>query len=428
MKITTKKNIFNKHRTAVCLFLFLILYSVIVPAGGSLWRNGAAVYTFHAVDFSMGFCTRILPGAIYRLLTGGAYTQRAVDIYETVLIVLFFAVIAVFCEKLAEHTEREDRKALFVILFFFLTGPFTFSLFVKKTGMLDVYWVYFSVLILMLLSKKKFVWFAVPLFAALILVHYASAITYIPVLLLIFVYKALRTNDKEEKKTLLAAAVCSFLLSVGLFAYFLINERNNLTYTMNELAQILLSRNVGPDPDMYYDFVFYRDFADPEFKRQYIEITHFDMFADAAASSGPLSFAYVIKQQVLSTFGSIKAMYDFKGNAPAYIAVIPVIAVLFGFIFHMTRREKKLLNKLVFLCSPLFFVVSFFGGGFLSTDLNRWMTHATICLFVFALYVFHSQEKDAAAYFGRLVSYCPSGALVFFWIVYSSLSVDPYCG
>lgn len=428
MKITTKKNIFKKHRTAVCLFLFLILYSVIVPAGGRLWRNGAAVYIFHAVDFSMGFCTRILPGAIYRLLTGGAYTQRSVDIYETVLIVLFFAVMAVFCEKLAEHTGREDRNVLFVILLFFLTGPFTFSLFVKETGMLDVYWVYFSVLVLMLLSKKKLVWFSVPLFAALILVHYASAITYIPVLLLIFVYKALCTNDKDEKRTLLFAAACSFFLSVGLFAYFLINERNNLTYTMNEFAQILRSHNVGSDQVMYYDFAFYRDLADPEFKRQYIEITHFDMFADAAAASGSQSFAYVIKQQILSTFGFIKVMYDFRGNAPAYIVVIPVISVLFGFIFHMMRREKKLLNKLVFLCSPLFFVMSFVGGSLLSSDLNRWMTHALIGLFVFALYIFYSQEKDAATYFDRIISCCPSGALLFYWIVYASLSVDPYCG
>ena len=61
-----KQNIIKRHRFFIAAFVVLMLYSAI-PAGFKLWSVDENTFIFHTVDFSLGFCTRMLPGATQAL-------------------------------------------------------------------------------------------------------------------------------------------------------------------------------------------------------------------------------------------------------------------------------------------------------------------------------------------------------------------------
>lgn len=428
MKISIK-SFFYEHRFFICAYLFLMLHAFLVPGEGMFWREDAAMYAFHIVDFSMGFCSRILPGAIYRLLTGGIYTQTAVTVYETILISVFFIFLAVFFEKLIISSPVEDRPVMAFLLFLFAAGPFSFSLFIRQLGMLDVYWVYFSSVILFFISKKKLVWFAAPLFFALIMVHYGAILTYIPAILLLMLYLSYHSEDKKTGKRYFFVFLTSLAISVASCFYFVFFERSNLTYSMDEFMKILYSRHAGGGSEAYYDFIFYREFADKQFMHDYIASTGYDVFGgvDVGNSQGITSVLHLIWQQ-LSGLKILRVIYNFRSNIPSIVLLVPLLFLLFGFLIFMVKRQEKTFGKLLFVGSGLLFVVSVAGGMMMSTDINRWVTHAFLGMFVFVLCVLRHEKETALTYFKSVFSRIPKLLAFVYAGMYSLLYVNPYCG
>lgn len=428
MKISIK-SFFYEHRFFFCAYLFLMLHAFLVPGEGMLWREDAAVYAFHIVDFSMGFCSRILPGAIYKLLTGGIYTQTAVTIYETILISVFFIFLAVFFEKLIMSSSVEDRPVMAFLLFLFAAGPFSFSVFVRQLGMLDVYWVYFSSIIIFFISKKKLVWFAAPFFFALILVHYGAILTYIPAILLVMLYLAYHSEDKKTGKRYFFVFLLSLAISVSACFYFIFFERSNLTYSMDEFMKILYSRYAGGGSSAYYDYTFYRVFADKEFMNDYAASTGYDAFGgvDVGNSQGITSVLHLIWQQI-SGLKILRVIYNIRSNIPSIVLLVPLLFLLFGFLIFMIKRQKKVFGKLLFVGSGLLFIVSLMGGIMMSTDINRWITHAFLGMFVFVLCVLRHEKETALTYFKSVFSRIPKLLAFVYAGMYSLLYVNPYCG
>ena len=91
------KRFLNAHRIFFGLFSFLLVYEIVIGNNLSPWRISEDFYVFYIVDFGMGLCSRLLPGAVYNLLVH-KYDPGAVSVYATVLTVLFL-LASVCCLK-----------------------------------------------------------------------------------------------------------------------------------------------------------------------------------------------------------------------------------------------------------------------------------------------------------------------------------------
>ena len=70
-----------RRRFFLCFFLYLVLYHVTVVNRFSLWSLNDVTWSLYCVDFSYGFASKLLPGAVYNLLAG-AHASRASATYS----------------------------------------------------------------------------------------------------------------------------------------------------------------------------------------------------------------------------------------------------------------------------------------------------------------------------------------------------------
>lgn len=401
--IKTRIKTFIKDKKYFFLFfLFLIIYNFVVTGSFSFKEVDDITYTYHTVDYSMGFCTKFLPGALYGLLIKN-YSQTAISIYAWVLLCIFFALIAFMLQEFVLSFDRNQRKSAIVTSMLFLTGPCTFSIFVTELGMLDFYWVLISAIILLLIKSKKAAFLAVPMFFGLILVHFSSILSYIPFCLLIILYEAASSNKKSEKVYYSCIFTFSLLLSLAATLYFAKNERSNLTYSMEEFNKILSNR--GSDYFFYYDYVLYRS-------------TEGTSAATAIAENANASFAGVVLQQLKVNFQLIEiTLYEIS----AAIIILPIVILsAVYFIYNAKKTPKNKFRHFITLCMFLMFFVTIGGGCLFSTDVLRWMSHAYIALFASFIYVLY--KENGSSFLSIVYSKIPYSYAIFF-IVLSSVSI-----
>ena len=145
------KNFLKKHYYAIGFFAFLWIYAIAVVGKFKPWDIYDVVYAFHAVDYSMGFASKILVGAVYQFFFG-EINRETMIIFDKIVLCIIFAVSSVLLEKLMLHTEEKHRKTAFFILMFFLTGTPTFTAYVFALGMMDTFFVVFALLFIIFLS------------------------------------------------------------------------------------------------------------------------------------------------------------------------------------------------------------------------------------------------------------------------------------
>ncbi|MBQ9880829.1 MAG: hypothetical protein IJM45_10400 [Clostridia bacterium] len=416
------KKMIGRYRYGAWIFLLGGIYAFVFPGALAPWREGAVPYVFYLVDYSMGFCTRFLPGAVYKLLIG-VYTHEAETAFVIVLQTLFFAAASLVCGRLVSRVESENRPCVLLLLFFLFTGPYSLSIFSATPGMLDFYWLLFSFAAVLLIANKKTVWLAVPFFALLILVHYASVFTYIPLLALLLLYKAVYSPGGSERRTYVAVLAVSLALAAGLFVYFVLFERSNLTYPLEEFAEILYSRGAGKGMDVYYDYVLYRDLIDPETKaRMAAEKGLTDFGGDASALTGGLAgLIRVVLQQI----GSTVVLWDLDGKVPAMLISLPAAALLFVFVFYIVKKEHGFMKRLALVGGPLVYLLAAVGGCLFSSDINRWLSHAFVALFVFVLFLMN-ERRGCEAFFKKAFKRLPSVLIFAYMFIYAVTVVAPY--
>lgn len=123
------KNAFYEHRFGLFFFVFLMAYSFIVSGNMQVWKVDDLTYSFHVVDFSMGFCTKLLPGAVCNFLFDEV-TEAKVSTYLNILVAFCFLLVSLLLEKIVLSTGKEYRTPLIFLIAFFLTGPATFSIYI----------------------------------------------------------------------------------------------------------------------------------------------------------------------------------------------------------------------------------------------------------------------------------------------------------
>ncbi len=376
--MTAVKRFLYSHRVFFGLFAFLLAYEVVIGNNLAPWRISDDFFVFYTVDFGMGFCSRILPGALCRLLLGEP-DQHAVSVYTTVLMVLFFAGVCLLLEQLIKRTAKQDRLLCLFFVLLFITGPASFSIFVVGLGIMDYYWMLFALLFFVFLSRKLLYYFIPPLFALCVFVHYGSMICYIPLMAIILLYKISVSDDLRERRLLWAVFAAGVALAFISTGYVMLFEEKQLVYSMEEFDEIIRSR--GAKLFYYYDYEFYKVIVGPEGGIMY----------DYASESGNVLTRIIghMLAQMETTFTQHFKNGDLRETVLALLAVLPVEAVMFAVLWNRFRdRDKKSFLRCASLSLiALLYLLMLVCAVFFSTDTFRWLSHMFLCLSVAFFYV-----------------------------------------
>lgn len=407
----------KQHKIGLACFLFLFLYHWLYINNGAHWSVNPVTYSLYVMDYSMGFCSRILPGAIYGALIGN-YEYKPVSAYVTVFFLLLLAAIAFFMERFFDAAAPENKKTCLVLIFFFLSGPFTFGILTREFGMLDLYWILFFAVALLILPRKRLKWLLPLCLIGMIFIHFAALVCYAAVLLVLLLFFAAKATDKTEKRQYYALFAVCFLITVGLSGYFIQFESENAVYPVEEFNEILRSRGVTfPE---YLDSTLYR-MTDSSIATPVHDYARYSVDPD---STGIIRFVQWI---LYYAWGAISFSQEYSRLWFLVLLEIPVVTLLFSLLISYFRQKRGNKEKrLVIIVMLLLFFGTSASGFLFSSDNFRWMAHAVIGLFICTFAVLYFDWRDGFQKATRLFARIGIPPLAVYGLVYALISMDPY--
>ena len=381
MQIKEKaRGVLFRHRFALFFFIYVVLYNWLVVNRLQLWQATKITYAYHIVDYSLGFRSQLLPGAIFYGLFGEHASTITVSIYETVLLLLFFAGLSVFLEKFLQGVEARQRFSAFILILVYLSGAFTFAIFTDELGMLDVYWLFFSLLFFLFLEKRGLRFLIPFLFVLSLLVHFSSVLSYIILFSILLLYKT--SVEKKEKKPFFIIFIVSLVLSFAVFICLLISQSRGMPISLEDFNAKLESR--GGQYYAYYDYAFYN-----------YNIIHNEQIFSVSTASPVLHLLSMILEKCRFCFKMYswtmpECVYRFALTA---LLLSPAIVFAYSHLhrFMKNLRDNRLQRFCVFLMMVQFPFTAIFGCLF-SPDVIRWVTHAFLVFFTMLLYLLYHEE------------------------------------
>ena len=424
LKTERKQHIAFLKYTLV-FFVFVTAYNFLIVNRCSLWQADYMTYSYHLVDFSFGFGSRLLPGAIYHLFFKEVLPAQ-LNIYLTVLmLLLFLAVSALLAKVILAQPDKSSANSLFVLSLFLLAGPCTFAIFTKLLGIIDVYLVFFSVLGLVCFSNKYLKYLLPLLFIGMILVHTAALISYILFFALIIFYEIVK-SDKAGRRGYIILAAISFVAVVGLVLLLAKYERASLRYTMEEFDRELERRNHFDNVPytVYYNYYFYDTF---EIRNYSFEQARNTYLLPPDTSFLPAGITALIKK-----FYSIIVLEQniYKAYPQFYLQFVLILALLAPLLFLFYRywgkkaKQARGALKIFYIAAMLQFPLSMLGC-FFSADISRFYTHAFLVQSALFLYVLY-KEKDSFDIRFESKAFVRNILIILYFAVYAFTYVDPY--
>lgn len=388
-----------------------MVYSFVVPGEFKLWEADDAVLAIHAVDFGMGFCSKLLPGAVYNLFFDSVGTLKT-SLYLSALLIGFFIILSFLLEKFILKVEPQHRKTAFIILAFFLTGPATFAIHVYYPGMLDMYWVFCALLLFLLLSKKQLTPLMFLPFVLCVTIYFASLICFIPFFVIIILYKISCTQEKKEKVQLWSMLIVSSIAAVGLGIYFAVCEERNLIYSMEEFHELYSSR--GTDNFFYFDRSLYK----------YLDNSNLMEFVPNVPK---WLYPYPIICEIIIRVSHTFAKVSIPDKLIIAAIIMPIIAFIFSFLKNQIKANKT--NKLKafsFVCMILLPFATMVCALLFSEDVVRWIGNSFLLLFTSFIYILYKEGQDARQLVEERISKIPLTTIILYLTFYAFIVYHPY--
>ena len=411
------KSFFAEHRYALAFFIFLIGYHVIFVNRFNTWSFVEFTYSHYCVDFSFGFGTKLLPGAIYRFLFNGHTSRLTATIFATALVIIFFILLSFKLEKFMKRMPQKYLNSAFMLVLFFLSGSYTFCIFTKSLGLLDTYWLLIGLAFFTCL-EHKYLRFLIPFLVALSLVIHFSAIVFvIPLFCILMLYYVSVTDDKKEKIFLIVIFGLSVILAVIMFVILFFYESRTIC-SMPEFHR-KLNEN-GSDFTLYYDYAFFHEWKGRVF------------VPESVSNMKPsfMKFMYLFYYQVKLLFDLLKS--SFKSNIYILLCGMIIVLPLVGYFaqFHLSALRQKSNHKLRRFCAflmiahfPFIFILAVLFA--ISDDMTRYLTYAVIPAFCF-IFVIVLKEKDMREmFFEKMLSLQNSLPLKLYAFTYFLTTLTP---
>ena len=407
------KNAVYEHRFGLFFFCFLMLYSFVVSGDMRVWEVDDVTFSFHVVDFSIGFCTKLLPGAVCNLLFSEP-SREQVSVYLTILIFICYFFLGMLLEKAFSKIEKENKAFYFILIMFFITGPATFAIYTDMFCWLDFYWMFAAVMSVFCLQNRYTYFLVVPLMVAAVMTHFASILCYVPFIAIYMLYKISVTEKRRERVHLWIIWWILVVCTIGLSLYMAAYEVENVNMTMEEMDALLLER--GVHSSRYYDFAFFRDEVVDKMP-EYFEAEDVGVVLNIDMNQPGLGILIdMIIQQISINMNKSSLVEDIKH----FIMLNPVLAYIYRTLYVIFRNSKKnLLKRFSVFCSAALFFVSLFFGLLFSTDTIRWISHAFAPLFAFVIYAFIKESDEVKTEIKGILKNIPVTAIVCYFMVYS---------
>ncbi|MBE6775764.1 MAG: hypothetical protein E7543_06190 [Ruminococcaceae bacterium] len=404
------KKFFCRNMTFFAIFLFLSVYGI-----GSIfildtWTMPSSTYVFHLVDFSMGFCSRFLPGAIYNFLFDNT-SIHAVSVYSFVMYLFFLALVAFLSQKLINKADKEIKSSLMITLLFFFTGPTIFSMLNFVRGSLDHYWIYFAALSVLFLSNK-YCYGLIAVFSLLcVMVNVGAMVTYVPFIVLLMMYKTTTISNKKEKNSLWFIIMLTISLCLLLTVYFMIFERSNLVYDLEDFSAILKSRGYVEDKSYYFSTILYSE-------------DYYDETEVAVLNSLNATYPGSIARLLFRIWLTLKSL-NFEEAFYPLLLMFPALVIIFSFISKVFKSNKNKIRKFTLFCMCGMFFITIFSGLFLSTDTCRFLGHSYTILFTCALYISQYEKENTADLYKTISKKVPLCFILIYCLCYCFVLFDP---
>lgn len=404
------------HRYAFGAFLFLILYHSLIINRLEFWEVSEISYTYHIVDYSLGFRSQLLPGAIFYGIFREHSSQTTAAIFDTGLILFFFFGLSFLLERFLQNVEKQYRQASIVLLILYLSGPFTFAIFTDELGMLDVYWLFFSLLFFLFLDKRVLRFLIPILFALSMLIHFSSVINYIILFVTILIYKISITTNKKERLSYVFVLVLSLFVTVCLFLFFLLYH-TEIALSKEDFHRFIQNR--GGTYFEYYDYSFYNTF--------YGETV---VSPDVYSLTSPLlKILRIVFEKCQFTFRlySKSPIKVFKRLLFAIVILTPLLRFLYKHIYNYYKTISNQAKRFCLLLIMIQFPFTAIVGCMYSVDIIRWFTHAFLIFFTLFLYLAYYEAPLKTSTLETITSCRNSFPALVYFIAYFLVHSWAYC-
>ena len=413
------RSILEKHRYFLGIFVFFLIYNFVVVGNFSFPKIDELCYTFHIVDYSIGFCPALLPGAVYNAIFSTTRVE-IVNLYVVILYHVFLLAVSFMLEIFLNKVDTKNRFFALIMVLFFITGPSTFSTHTTEIGMLDTYWLFFAVAFFAMVKNKYLKWFVPIIFVLSVFIHVGALISFLPFFALIILLEASQ-SEKVSKSYMFIFAV-SILLAAVAFIYFTAFEESNLTMDLESCRALIRGRNISEweDCPIYYDYALYRISPDGTIMESF-----------ASESDGVfIQILDAFRRQIIEifrTYPKIEKQY-YVDFAVDILVSIPIVVFLYKFVLAFFKKEKEnKLRRFVWFCTLCLLPFTFITGMLCSVDLIRWFGHGVICLFTLVLYgLYKYADNDYLEVLNNRTNKFSRLAIIIYFVFYMMCTVNPY--
>lgn len=415
------KGIFEKHKYAFFIFVFFFIYNFVIVGNFSFPAIDHLTYSFHIVDFQIGFCSRLLPGAIYNLLIPTTQ-ENVVNLYVNILYYLFLFAVSFMLEKFLYKFDGKNRFIAFIIVLFFITGPATFAMHTIEIGMLDMYWLFLAGIFLIIVQNKYLKWLVPIIFVLSVFIHYGAMLSFVPFFALIVLLEGSR-NEKVSKSYMIIFAV-SCLLSIAVFIYFIALWEDNLFMSLEDFRKFISERNNSQwENNNYYEYVLYRIIPD----ELVAELEEAPLSSDSGFIMQVLDAIFRPIRLSLKCFAMTPKQYYTDFARDVFVST-PIVVVLYKFVLSFFKKEKEnKLRRFVWFCALCLLPFTVLTGLLCSVDLIQWFGHGVMCLFTLVIYgLYKSPDNDYLEKLNNRVNNSSHLAIIIYFVFYMMCTVEPY--
>lgn len=359
--------------------VFVVLLLFYLPQKISV--TGDIYSMIHIFDYRIGFAPRLFIGSIMSLFTDYKSQAFMEDFFGVVFILesLLFAFVA---GRIIRKASAETREFTIIFVALFVAVPYSLAVLYPRLLSLDRFLVIFTLLALVVLSKRGFKWLVPTLIAAGLAVYHGFAFTYMPAIALLLIYEVVK-NKKSTQSILLCAT--GFVTMAAFSAYFFLFDGLNNYKTVDELIAYAAGKT---------DLQFVGYFK--EVVQSLLLITPSDFYWQLTAP--------------------LEGYKDISRELVAMLYLSPLIAVLFSVWRNAIKSTSNKVEKFVFVLCVLA-PVARFPMFIMSTNFYRGRTSVIVVQFFLLFYFLYHQNPAVLSAVKKVGDFFKKNYLLFLAMV-----------
>ncbi len=394
---------FDKIKYEALLFGFMSFSLAIVLSNEQdpMWLYNE----FYLVDYSVGFCSRLLIASIVSLITDNFSNEWLTGfcIASNLIAYLLYAILAGrVIRKLKDNTATLAKAAAFTVALF----PLGMTVFAHWFGMLDIFMFIIAMITVVCINSKWLCVLTPVLIFIGLAVHPGYVFQYAPLIGALLAYKMVKSNFAKSDVILFFVSAAVGALSLAYFEFFALKT---LTVSFEGLKEHIASK-IGD-----YSLIrgeFYKGYLFNDYSDEVIQ-------GSDTALANPSNYYERIMVFLSTAFGSI-SVFTLIYYFICFVFVCVFFCVLLRRLF---KTEKGFLRKSPYVLSALIIFMSA-CASLLSTDTQRWLSAGILSMLIFMLNLLYNSDETATAVCdkaGEKLKSSPLIAVLFLFAFVSSL-------